>query len=291
MEVDNRSLINNRQKMKVNSLSLDRDEFRRLCDILQERANAASEIEVGLYPRGDSTQEEHDANLDVLRSGFELKITVSGTGGEELWGTIDDVFGSANFPEQVGSFYVDSGTTLKAVHQYSVQNFFTIFLDFTKPKIFDFSLLPNLGTLNESNIEVRGYDATWVNGVFSELKKFIDEKSSALSVVHKHSIYDIFLWILGFPISFWVCFIFSDNIETAFSQTNIFAINALYLYAFIASLFLFRILFHYLRWVCPLVEFRTNSNLILVHRAFLAVIIIGWVGQFGYDMGKWAIGM
>lgn len=287
MESTRQPRINNRQTMDVSSLSLDKDDLRRFCDILQERANSAAEIEVGLFQKNEQTDVQYEANQQTIRDSFQLKITISGKDGEELWGSIEDVFESANFPEQVKSLYVDSESTLRHVHNYYPHNSFKIFLDFGKPKIFDLSLMPSHGTPNESNIEVKGYDATWVNGVFSEIKKFIDDRSSTLSIVHSHSVYDILLWILGFPLSFWVCYKFSEKIESLFGVSNAFATSALYLYAFIATLFVFRVLFHYLRWVCPLVEYRSKGNRMLAHRALFVILSVGWFGQFLYDLAKW----
>ena len=287
MESTRQPRINNRQTMVVSSLSLDKDDLRRFCDILQERANSAAEIEVGLFQKKEQSDAQYDTNKQTIRDSFQLKITISGKDDEDLWGSIEDVFESANFPGQVKSLYVDSESTLRHVHNYYPHNSFKIFLDFSKPKIFDLSLMPSHGTPNESNIVVKGYDATWVNGVFSEIKKFIDNRSSTLSIVHSHSVYDILLWILGFPLSFWVCYKFSEKIESLFGVSNAFATSALYLYTFIATLFVFRVLFHYLRWVCPLVEYRSKGNRMLAHRALFAILSVGWFGQFLYDLAKW----
>lgn len=287
MESTRQPRINNRQSMVVSSLSLDKDDLRRFSDILQERANSAAEIEVGLFQKNEQTDDQYEANKQTIRDSFQLKITISGKDGEELWGSIEEVFQSANFPEQVKSLYVDSESTLRHVHNYYPHNSFKVFLDFSKPKIFDLSLMPSHSTPNESNIEVKGYDATWVNGVFSEIKKFIDNRSSTLSIVHSHSVYDILLWILGFPLSFWVCYKLSEKIESVFGVSNAFATSALYLYAFVATLFIFRVLFHYLRWVCPLVEYRSKGNRMLAHRALFAILSVGWFGQFLYDLAKW----
>ena len=242
-----------------------------------------------MFEQREQTDEQFKANKETLKNSFELKITISGKNGEELWGTIEEVFSSVNFPDEVKSLYVDSESTLRHVHNYYPNNSFKIFIDFNKPKIFDLSLLPSRSTPNESNVEVKGYDATWVNGVFSEIKKFINERSSTLSIVHAHSIYDILLWVLGLPASFWVCSKLSSQIESAFAPDNTFATSALYVYAFIATLFVFRVLFHYLRWVCPLVEYRSKGNKMLAHRAILAILCIGWFGQFIYDMAKWFV--
>ncbi|MGR5305096.1 hypothetical protein [Vibrio mediterranei] len=287
MESTRQPKINNRQQMDVSSLSLDKEDLRRFCEILQERAYAAADIEVGLFQQNEQTEEQFEANKATLRESFKLKVTITGIDGGEHWGFIDEVFDSVNFPEQVKSLYVDSESTLRYVHNYYPHNSFKIFLDFSKPRIFDLSLLPSTGTPNESNVEVKGYDATWVNGVFSEIKSYVDARGSALSKVHSHSVYDILLWVLGFPISFWVCSKFSPSIENSFGYGNAFVVSALYLYTFVATLFLFRILFHYLRWVCPLVEYKNKANKMLMHRAILGVLSVGWVGNFFYDIAKW----
>lgn len=289
MESSKQPKIQNRQKMAISSLSLDKEDARKFCDILQERANSAAEIEVNLFQKNQQTEEQFENSKKILRESFELKITVSGSEGEELWGSIEEVFSSANFPEQMKSLYLDSESTLRNLHNYYPNNSFKIFLDFSKPKIFDLSFMPSHGTPNESEIEVKGYNATWVNGVFSEIKKFIDARGSSMSLVHNHSIYDVLLWILGFPLSFWVCSKLTPYIASSFGAGNSFVTSALYLYAFIATLFIFRILFHYLRWVCPLVEYRSKNNKMLYHRTLFGVLSIGWVGQFLYDIAKWLI--
>ncbi len=288
IEVIETTRIKSRQKMQISSLSFDKDELRRFCDILQERAHAAAEIETSLFLKNDQSDEEYRNNLQTLRESFTLKVTISGKNGEELWGTINEVFNSVNFPEEVKSVYIDSQSTLNHVHKYYPHNYFVVLLDFSKPKILDFSLLPSVGTPNGSNLEVSGYDATWVNGVFSELKSYITSKSSTLSIVHRHSIYDVLLWTLGFPLSFWLCNQLSNSITELTLESTLFE-NALYLYIFIATLLLFRLLFHYLRWMCPLVEFRTSGNKMLAHRVVFSVLSIGWFGQFAYDIAKWFI--
>ncbi|WP_217696605.1 hypothetical protein [Photobacterium proteolyticum] len=288
MEAGRKPRIKNRQKMNVSSLSLDKEDLRRFCDILQERANAAAEIEVGLFEQNNQTDDQYAENIKTLRESFLLRVTIAGKDGEELWGPIDEVFCSVNYPEQVKSLYVDSESTLRYAHNYYPHNTFKIFFDFSKPRVFDLSLLPSTGTPNESNVEVNGYDATWVNGVFSEIKKFLDNRSSKMSFVHNHSVYDVLLWILGFPLSFWVCSKLSSTIEEAVVD-NAFINSALYLYTFVATLFIFRVLFHYLRWVCPLVEYRCKGNLMLAHRALFSILSVGWFGQFLYDLAKWII--
>lgn len=279
-------IIRNEQSMKVSSLTLDKDELWTFCRLLQERSRAAGEIEVANYQKGDLSDEQYHFNVNTLRNGFEIQVSVGGKNGENLWGTVDEVFKSSNFPDDVKSLFVHSASPLKASHNYYVRNEFVIFLDFSKPRIVDFTLLPSLETPNESNIKVSGYDATWVNGVFAELKQFIESKSSSLSVVHAHSIYDVLLWAIGMPLGFWSCYRFSPFVESAFSSSSAFLVSALYLYCFLAALFLFQFWFRYLRWLSPLVEYRAKNSKIVTHRVIISAIAIAVLGAFVYDLIK-----
>lgn len=279
-------VIRNEQSMKVSSLTLDKDELHSFCRLLQERASAAGEIEIANYQKGDLTDDQYKLNVETLKEGFKIRVTIAGKNGENLWGAMEEVFSSPNFPEEVKSLYVDSESPLKASHNYYVRNGLIVFLDFSKPRILDFTFLPSQETPNESSLKVSGYNATWVNGVFAELKKFIDARSSSLSVVHVHSIYDVLLWFLGFPIGFWACYRFSPLIASSFASYSAFVINALYVYIFVASLFLFRFLFHYLRWVCPLVEYRGKHSKVVAHRLALSAIAVSVIGSFVYDLFK-----
>ncbi|KKL48448.1 hypothetical protein LCGC14_2325400, partial [marine sediment metagenome] len=62
--------------------------------------------------------------------------------------------------------------------------------------------------------------------------------------------------------------------------------NAAYVYVFLASLIFFRLLFHYARWVWPLVEYRSPRNAALKHRVTLGIITLGIVTTLIYDLVK-----
>lgn len=275
--------INNRLRSKILSFAVDKEDMRMFCNLLQEKSLAAAEIEVQKFDRGNRTDDQLQEALKTLRESFKLRLTVSGDKGEELYGSIEDVFSSVNFPNNVKSLFVNSAHILKDVHNYYPKNSFTIFLDFSKPAVFDFSLMPSQGTPNGSNYEVQGYDATWVNGVFNEITNFIKRRGSKLSIVHSHSIYDILLWILGFPIAFRTCYLLSPYIEHIKANANAFLVNAIYLYCFFASLFVFRILFHYLRWICPLVEYKAKGSKSIAHRIFFGTILIAIIRTYVLD--------
>lgn len=149
--------------------------------------------------------------------------------------------------------------------------------------------MPSQNTPNESNFRVQGYEATWANGVFHEINKYIETKKASFSWVHKHSIYDLMLFPLGLPLSFWACYKSSKFIELMFADSNIFAKNCLYVYIFFVMLWIFRILFHYLRWLSPLVEFQNIKNKVTIHRFMFGTLLVGLIGSFLYDMIKFIL--
>ena len=180
--------------------------------------------------------------------------------------------------------YIGSDVPLKVSQNYHVANHFTIFIDFRKPPIFDFNFLPGNRTPDQSNIVVEGYDPTWVNGVFNEMKGFVLRRPSSLSIVHSQNIYDFLVWIIGIPFSFWLCTQVYVIFDDLLLRYGVVFQSAIYLYTFLVSIITFRVLFHYLRWVCPLVEYKAKGNKILYHRAFLTTISMGWFGQVVYDL-------
>lgn len=269
--------------------SLDKAELRRLAEILQERANAARDLELAEFRPEGLPPNELERQRAVLRESFVLKFTLNGNDGRELFGTIKEIFDSPNYPEEVASVFVASDNTLRAVHNYYPRNAFRLFLYFTKPAVLDFRILPGLDTPNASNFEVEGYDATWANGVFREIDAFLGSKPSRLSIVHRHTIYDLVLYPVGIPFAFWLCLKATSIVQQLVPESG-FLQNSLYVYLFAAAIILFRILFHYVRWVFPLVEYRAPTSRALLHRATLAALVLGVFGSFVYDVIKYLLG-
>jgi len=224
------SSLRNRLTQKLISCSFSKDDLIRLCQILEERNNAASELEVKYCDSLNKNNQDISDKIRLLRDSFGIQVTINGMDGEELYGSIADVFNSPNFPEKVKSLYVNSESTLKALYNWYPRNSFELYLDFTKPDLFDFSVVPSDRTPNASNLIVSGYDATWANGVFNEIIKYIEKKPTSLHVLHYHSIYDLLLWLMGLPLGFWTAYKSSKFIESLFGQFSTFVQNAAYLY-------------------------------------------------------------
>src|SRR5439155_9698417 len=103
----------------------------------------------------------------------------------------------------------------------------------------DFTILPSNRTPNGSSIKVYGYNATWVNGLFHELQDFIKSRPAQLRWLHRNSTYDLLVWTLGLPISFWVCFKFSAVLPQGGVAASPFLRAAIYVYVFMMSFLAF----------------------------------------------------
>jgi Zn-finger nucleic acid-binding protein len=272
------------QSKKIRSLSLDRTELRRLLELLQERSLAAGEIEVSHYQKRDQTDDAFDANKKTIKDGFFLLLTVKGSDGVNLTGSIETVFNSPDFPDAVASVYFDTSNPLRNQHNYTPRNKCVLFLDFTRPEVFNFSLMPSQETPNNSNFGVQGHDATWVHGVYHELESYITDHPSTSWILHRHTTYDLLVWTLGFPLGFWGCFRLSPLVSKATDSSFLGA--ALYVYIFLACLLVLRILFHYARWIWPLVEFRGPRNKSIKHKVIWSALALSLIGSAVYDLIK-----
>jgi len=281
----NKTNITTRLTHERVACSFDKSELRTFLAILQERLDAAAEIEIGRFPQNQQTDEEYGHSKKEIRWGYKLRPTVTGEDGRELYGTVEEIFDSPNFPDVIKSVYINSAIPLDAAYNFRIHNSVEIFIDFSRPAIFDFHVMPGQRTPNGTHYKVQGQDATWVNGLFREMQSFVSSHRSAVPWLHEHSIYDLFLWVLGFPLGFWLCFKVSPLLpegETAL----LFVRAALYLYIFLLALVGMRALFHYARWVFPIAEYRHVRSRYLHHRTALAALSIGLFGSVLYDIIK-----
>ncbi len=275
-------VVRNKYSKAISSLSMDKDDLKRLLLLLQERANAAWEFEnKKLDALPDENYDKELARVN-LKACSVLKVTVQGKNNKELFGSIDDVFSSLSFPEKVLGVYVHSEMPYRSLYNYSLENHFELFIDFHQPKVFDLSFQPSLKTPNNSEFKVEGSDSTWVNGVFKEIESELKEHESKFKTIHKGGVYDFLVWFLGIPLGFYTCHELSEWAEGSFS--SLFIRSAFYVYVLFLCLFLVRILFQYIRWVYPMIEYKSKNGRSIKHQAALYSIIIGIIGKIVWDV-------
>ena len=281
---DTRDWVTTRLRQSELSTSLDKEDLLRLSRLLQDRGWDAEKLEQRILEEGHSSEEDKAEARKLLGEGFTLRVSVLGSNGRDLYGTIDQVFGSSNFPEEVSRYSVVSNVFLRVSHNYFPSNSFEITLDFGRPRVFDLRLLPSQPTPNPSYLLVDGHDPGWANGLFHEISEFVSNRKPPLTLIHRHSVYDVCLWFVGYPIAFFVCYRLGSWIESFESSAGGVWVAAAYLYTFLIVIFIFRIVFHYARWVFPAVEFKHKASRAIRHRVFLSGIILSILAAVVYDI-------
>lgn len=285
MSDNNNKLIRSYQTKKFLSLSLDRDELKNLLDRLQLRADSSCDIEVRKIEAGTMNEQEKINAVANLRTCAIMKITVRGKSGEDFFGTIEDIFSSPVFPEHVTEVIVNSELLYKSNFKHYIDNSFTLYLNFKKHKVFDFSFQPSESTPNPSEFNVEGFDNTWVTGVFNEVVNKLAEKPGKFPFIHKGGVYDLFVWLIGLPFAFGLCYKITPLANQIF-KTHSFLQNILYTYCFFFSLIFFRIFFHYVRWVYPMIEYREKNDKSIKHQVVIGILGLGILTNFIYDIIK-----
>ena len=291
MGQQNRVILTTELSQQITACTFSKDDLETLCEILQESSYAAAEEEIINYTPIDRPLEQILADRELLRSGFELKVTVRGIDDKVLFGTIPAVFNSPRFPDKVKSLYINSESDLRDLHNWSPRNRFELLLDFTKSKFFNLSLSPSISTPNGSHFFVTGLNSDWVSGVYRKVTDFIKEKRTHRRFLHRHSIYDGLVLCGGLPFAFSIAFKLSSWIDTLFGEVSGILESAAHVYVFFLSLHLFRALFDYARWIFPIVEYKSSTNTARKHRYILGGLVVAVFGNFLYDLLKIVIAL
>ena len=285
MEQQDRAILTTELSQQITACTFTKEDLKILCEILQESSHEAAKEEVSHYTPLDKSDEQIISDKLLLLSGFELKVTVQGIDDQRVYGTISDVFNSPRFPAKVKSLYIDSELDLRNLYNWSPRNRFELLLDFTKPALFNLSLSPSISTPNASNIIVAGLNSDWVSGVYRKVTDFIKERKTRRSFLHRHSVYDLLLFLVGIPFAFWMAYKLAGVIDSVFGKFSVFVQNGAYVFLFFLMLHVFRIIFHYARWIFPIVEYRGSKDAARKHRNFLLALLVGVpVAVFGNSL-------
>ncbi|RKU26975.1 hypothetical protein C6495_16615 [Candidatus Poribacteria bacterium] len=286
MEQQNQATLWEELSQKIAACAFSKADLRTLCEMLQEASSDAAEEEISHYEPRERPPEQIREEKELLRKGFELKVAVRGIDGETVFGNIPVVFDSPSFPEDVQSLHINSELDLRNLYNWTPRNRFELLLDFTKPELFNLSLLLSEPMPNKSHILVTGLNSLWVHGVYGQVVNFIAKKRTRRRFLHRQSPYRLLLLCGGFPFAFSIAAKLSGIMNTLFGELSGLLHSAAQVYVFFIALNLFRILFDYARWIFPLVEYQDLTGTALKHRVVLGGLILGVLGNFIHDLLK-----
>jgi len=272
-------------KVPIAAFRIKRDELKRLYQIIHAKQIEYRDKVVATLSRMPSeSNDDFEGRKRKVHDAFVTSVTVTGLDDEMVHGNAEDFFDSSTFPEHLRSILISTQSVPQAILNFNPPCNVVVFLDFSRPPLFDFSRLPTLPTPNESNFAISADDESWFAATKARLSQFFTDRRTPTNWLHRGAIYDALLVFVGIPIGIWLAFRIVGLISSP--KISPIIIAALYVYIFLAALNLFRLLFSYSRWVFPKVELDTELASPLRHRGIWGAILLALVASLLYDCLK-----
>lgn len=142
----------------------------------------------------------------------------------------------------------------------------------------DFNSNPSFPTGNNSTVQIYGDDTMWVEGTYGQIMEELKKCMTKRALLHKANIYDYFVWLLIIPLTFRNLYRLDLKIHNYLSQISPAFMVFFYLFMFLLILIIFRLLFSYLKWLFPYMEFETSGKRgFRWYRRYMSIIFSGVV--------------
>jgi len=215
----------------------------------------------------DGQWEDHKTFL--LNDAFCLTTTVNGLRDQQLYGESIDIFDSPDRPKPIKSIYFTNVNSFKR-HSNGNEpvNRVSVFLDFSKPDLFDPTPLVSAATPNEGNVTVNAQDITFFHAVQKIVEKKLTSHANWYGAIHRNFAYDIGAWLVAFPFSLYFSAYYMNQIVPIGSKLELFR-WPLFIYFVGLSIILYRALMAYAKWAFPVNVLAENNDRALRHRIAL----------------------
>ncbi|HZU90588.1 MAG TPA: hypothetical protein VE993_15150 [Stellaceae bacterium] len=152
----------------------------------------------------ESLQQFQERRAWVERA-FVTKVSVTGVNGEVVTGQGEDFMESVNIPEHILTVFYSTVTAPTAMPSGFVpQSKATVLLDFSRPPVLDFTKLPTLPTLNNSNFNVSSNSEFWFTALNSRINQFFVDRRTSYDWLPKSGVYDLLFLFVAIPLALWV---------------------------------------------------------------------------------------
>jgi len=211
----------------------------------------------------------------AVRAALLLVVRLQ-TASEWINGITVDLLADEQLPDGIVRIEFDSAFLYRSRFNNLVpNNFFNVAIDLARTNVLDMNATP---VQNTSTANTLGLDATWANGVHEEVVAFFRQRRSRRGWLHLVRSYDLLVILIGFPLSFDIVYHLDRLIRRAVVLPEALSV-ALYVYAVLLVLMMFRVLFNYARWAFPKLEIEAPRQHVAVGHRFaistLAVMVLG----------------
>jgi len=278
---------NHSTKHPIAASRLSRGDLRRLFKLINDKqVEYRDKFMPVIQQQPNEVSEAFEARKKRVYDSFVTSMTIQATNDALLHGNNEAFLEEANLPDRIRSIFYSTSSVPQAVLGFEPACRIIVFLDFSTPPLLDFSRMPTLPTPNGSNFEIVADSHSWFAASNAMLTEYFDTRKTKLNWLHRAAMYDLLLFFVGLPLSIWAVYRLSDVLGHAPTMPSIIS-SAIYIYAFLLSLNIFRVLFSYSRWVFPKVEMDTQgSSSPLRHRNAWLAIMVPLVVAILYDVGK-----
>lgn len=264
------------RQLVLPSCLLKPTDLRRIFRLLEQKALEAADRQVAaLTLQPGQAQAQLDEITAAVRAALALVVRLQ-TGSEWINGTTIDLLNDEQLPDGIVRIEFDSAFLYRSRFNGLVpNNSFTVTLNFFRTDVLD---LNNPPTQNASVAIIGGLDATWANALYDELVAFFRQGRTKRGWLHLLRSYDVLVILVGFPLSFDIVYHLNPLMKHIAALPEALSV-ALYVYAVLLALLLFRILFNYARWAFPKFEIDApRQHAGAAHRvaiSTLSLIILG----------------
>ena len=282
---------NHSTKHPIAACRLKRGDLKRLYKLINDKqVEYRDRFLPLLVQQANETAEIFDARRKRVFDSFVTSMTIHASNNELLHGNNDAFLEEENLPDRLMSILFDTGSVPTAIIGFTPPSRIVLFLDFRTQPLLDFSRVPTLPTLNESNYEITADNHSWFAASNATLGAFFKDRRTSVDWLHRANLYDKLLFLIGLPLAIWADYRLSGHLGNAPTLPPI-IISAIYIYVFMFALQIFRIFFFYSRWVFPKIELDSPSGSSpLRHRLSWLAVCLSVGAAFIYDVIKSILG-
>lgn len=274
-------------KCPIDGAYLKTSDLKTLYKIIDEKqAEHRDSFLASIFIMDGESQDDFIARSHKLYNCFVTSVSIKGINDEVISGNSEQFFDSPSIPERIKNVTYQTHIVPQAILKYLPSDRIVVSLDFSRPPLLDFSKLPTLPTPNDSYFELVANNESWFASTKAKLEQFFCNRQPAHCWIHREAIYDILLIFIGIPLSIWATWKTSSRFPSI-NNLHIFISSSIYIYTFIISLTIFRVLFSYARWLFPKVELLSSVTARQSkHRYYLTAIVLSIAASFVWDMLK-----
>jgi hypothetical protein len=260
------------------------DDLKRLYLELENKAREAFERYAASIQRpADMPMEEFQRLRDDAADRAHVTVLIVGAAGEQLAATTAELLEPIHLPESITSIMFDSAVNLQSIN-VNLPNQFRVYLDLRPPTAVVSHDPWNQPTPNDSKIEVRGPDSTWVTAVFETVNSFFKRRKRTRAWLHSPITFNVLGWIFGFPAALWFAYRLDSVLVRIIPSVQTALRAAADVYFFLLGMFLVRAIIYGFRWIFPVIELQHTKS--QTARRILGAILASLLLALAYDLLK-----